>query len=117
MTATVVIVDDHDGFRTTARAVLGGDGFEIVGEAADGRAGIEAVLALAPDVVLLDIDLPDLDGFAVAERLAAAGSTAVVVLTSSRDRSDFGPLLDAASVRGFIAKAELCGDTLRSATA
>src|SRR5881409_571035 len=104
MARTVLIVDDHPSFRASARYMLEADGYEVVGEVADGTSAIEAVRELQPDVVLLDIRLPDVDGFQVAARLAADGAASAVILTSSRDRSDFGPKIDAGPAHGFIAK-------------
>lgn len=112
MPTSVLIVDDHSGFRASARRMLEASGYAVVGEAADGAAAIVAVGELDPDFVLLDVQLPDLDGFAVAERLRALGEEAEVVLTSSRDRSDFGAAVDESPARGFIAKAELSGPAL-----
>lgn len=105
---SVLIVDDHPSFRACARAVLEAEGFDVVGEAADGASAIEAAERLRPDVVLLDVQLPDMDGFAVASELTRAGSSAAVVLTSSRDGADFGPLVAQSGARGFVPKAELC---------
>ena len=79
MGKTVLIVDDHPSFRTSARRMLETDGYEVVGEAADGGSAIDAVRELHPDVVLLDIRLPDVDGFQVAERLAANGAAPAIV--------------------------------------
>jgi DNA-binding NarL/FixJ family response regulator len=104
---TILIVDDHPSFRTSARRMLETDGHEVVGEAADGASAIDAVRELHPDVVLLDIRLPDLDGFQVADRLAANGAAPAIVLTSSRDRSDFAYEIDASPAHGFIPKSEL----------
>ena len=112
MRPTVLIVDDHDGFRESARALLEAEGFAVVGDAADGAAALVAALRLRPDVVLLDVQLPDLDGFAVAERLAALSEPPRVVLISSRDAAAYGPRLDAASACGFLAKRELSGASL-----
>jgi DNA-binding NarL/FixJ family response regulator len=111
---TVVIVDDHAGFRAQARTVLEADGFDVVGEAADGASAVDQVTRLEPDVALVDVQLPDMDGFEVAARLQAAGSTACVVLTSSRDGTDFGSLVEKSGALGFIAKAELSGAALGS---
>jgi DNA-binding NarL/FixJ family response regulator len=109
---TVLIVDDHDGFRESARALLEAEGFAVVGDAADGAAALAAALRLRPDVVLLDVQLPDVDGFAVAERLAALSEPPRVVLISSRDATAYGPRLDAAPACGFLAKRELSGASL-----
>jgi DNA-binding NarL/FixJ family response regulator len=112
VTARVVIVDDHAPFRSLARRLLVAGGFQVVGEAADGAGALAAVRDLAPDVVLLDVQLPDLDGFAVAEALAGEPGAPVVVLISSRALLDYGHRVDASTARGFIAKADLSGETL-----
>jgi DNA-binding NarL/FixJ family response regulator len=109
---TVLIVDDHPSFRGTARALLESEGFEVVGEAADGASAIEAAESLRPDVILLDVYLPDIDGFKVAAKLTRNGTPPAIVLTSSRDARDFGPLVEQSGARGFIAKAELSGASL-----
>ena len=109
MARTVLIVDDHAPFRTLARALLQLEGFEVVGEAADARSALDAVRRLQPSVVLLDIQLPDLDGFEVARRLAQAGDPAAIVLVSSRDLSAYRRRLAESPARGFIAKSDLSG--------
>ena len=109
MTPTLLIVDDHEGFRSFARTLLGAEGFEVAGEAADGEAALAAARELRPDVVLLDVQLPGLDGFEVAERLASGLHAPAVVLTSSRDASDYGSRLTTVPVRGFVPKQELSG--------
>jgi DNA-binding NarL/FixJ family response regulator len=106
---SLLIVDDHDGFRAWARDVLTEEGFDVVGEAGDGRSAIEAARRLRPSVVLLDIQLPDMSGFEVADRLAG---TAAVVLTSSRAAVDYGPLIGRSPAAGFVPKVELSGATL-----
>jgi DNA-binding NarL/FixJ family response regulator len=108
---TVLIVDDHAAFRRSARLVLEADGYEVIGEAEDGRSAVIETESLAPDVVLLDVCLPDVDGFEVASELTGRG-LAVVVLTSSRDGQDFGALITESGARGFIAKTELSGASL-----
>jgi DNA-binding NarL/FixJ family response regulator len=115
---TVLVVDDHAGFRATARRLLEGDGWTVIGEAQDAASALTAVSALRPDVVLLDIGLPGIDGFEVAERLAVAtdGGPAVV-LVSSRDRSAYGGRLAASPAIGFVAKDELDGPGLRALVA
>jgi DNA-binding NarL/FixJ family response regulator len=112
MSRRVVIVDDHPVFRQSARRMLEADGYEVVGEASDGASGIAAVQALKPEVVLLDVQLPDIDGFDVAARLTGAVSAPAVVLTSSRDSADFGPLVSRSGARGFVPKSELSGERL-----
>jgi DNA-binding NarL/FixJ family response regulator len=109
---TVLIVDDHDGFRESARALLESDGFAVVGDAADGAAAIAEVSRLRPEVVLLDVQLPDMDGFTVAERLAADPDPPRVVLISSREATAYGPRVARAPVCGFLAKRELSGAAL-----
>jgi len=113
MPHTVLIVDDHAGFRHAARALLEADGFDVIGESASGNEGLEAVRRLRPDVVLLDVGLPDIDGIEVCGRLSRCPTGGpMVVLTSSRDASDYPPQFENCGARGFIAKAELSGDAL-----
>lgn len=112
MPTSVLIVDDHPSFRASARRMLEASGYAVVGEAADGAAAIAAVGELGPDLVLLDVQLPDLDGFEVAARLRALGEQAEIVLTSSRERCDFGSAIDESPARGFIAKSDLSGPAL-----
>jgi DNA-binding NarL/FixJ family response regulator len=114
MTHSVLIVDDHPSFRASARMLLEAEGFTVVGEAEDGMSGLEAVAALHPDVVLLDVHLPDINGFDVAARLTANGASPAVVLTSSRDVEDLGSLAGRDGVRGFIPKSELSGPALEA---
>jgi DNA-binding NarL/FixJ family response regulator len=107
-----LIVDDHPTFRATARQLLQTEGFEVVGEAEDGASALESVERLSPDVVLLDVQLPDMDGFEIARRLCGDGNTVAVVLTSSRDAAEYGSLVRVCGARGFIPKAELSGGRL-----
>jgi DNA-binding NarL/FixJ family response regulator len=109
---TVLIVDDHPDFRAFARALLEAGGFEVVGEADDGASALAAARELRPALVLLDVQLPDSDGFAVCERLVAEAAPPAVVLTSSRDAASYRRRLGTSSARGFIAKAELSGPGL-----
>lgn len=110
----VLIVDDHPSFRASARVLLEAEGYEVVGEAADGAEALTAATELQPDLVLLDVCLPDADGFAVAEQLAELAGSPEVILTSSRDGTDYGKCVAASSARGFVPKAELSGAVLTS---
>lgn len=113
MARSVLIVDDHPAFRASARALLVADGFRVVGEAPDGSSALAAVAELRPWLVLLDIQLPDLDGFAVCEALQAAYEhPPLVVLTSSREAGVFRRRLAASAALGFVAKADLTGQAL-----
>jgi DNA-binding NarL/FixJ family response regulator len=112
MAHTILIVDDHPSFRATARRLLEADGFDVVGEAADGQSALDAVRELRPEIVLLDVQLPDLDGFEVATRLTNGGGGPAVVLTSSRDAADVEPYAAASGARGFVPKSELSGEAL-----
>jgi DNA-binding NarL/FixJ family response regulator len=112
MRPTVLIVDDHAAFRASARALLQAEGFEVVGEAGDGAGALAAVAVLRPQIVLLDIQLPDLDGLTVAEQLAGTPDAPAVVLISSRDAAAYGPRLQATPARGFIPKSGLSGEAL-----
>lgn len=117
MPPTVLIVDDHAGFRRAARAILEAEGFDVVGESATGTEALAAVERLRPALVLLDICLPDLDGIEVAGRLTSADRSLAVVLTSSRDACDYQPHLERSGARGFIPKAELSGAAVAAITA
>jgi DNA-binding NarL/FixJ family response regulator len=109
---TVVIADDHADFRVSARALLEAEGFSVIGEAADGAGALAAAARLRPDVLVLDVGLPDLDGFAVAERLAAEPGPPRVVLVSIREAAAYGGRLRGAAACGFIPKRELSGAAL-----
>jgi DNA-binding NarL/FixJ family response regulator len=109
MASTVLIVDDHAGFRMSARRILEADGYEVVGEACDGRSAVAEARRLAPRIVLLDVVLPDVPGFDVAAELARLPTPPAVVLTSSHDSEDFGDSVPASSARGFVPKGELSG--------
>jgi DNA-binding NarL/FixJ family response regulator len=112
--ASIVIVDDDPRFRGIARRLLESEGFEVVGEAADGREAISVSRELDPDVVLLDVQLPDIDGIEVAAQISAAGARPAVVLTSTRDESDFGPELRESGARGFVPKDEISAERITS---
>ena len=111
MRKRVLIVDDHQPFRAVARQLLERAGYIVTGEAADAAEALAAVAADAPDAVLLDVQLPDRDGFAVARELAAADGP-IVVLVSSRDADDYGRRVAACGARGFIPKSKLSAATV-----
>jgi DNA-binding NarL/FixJ family response regulator len=108
----VLIVDDHPSFRASARAILEADGFDVVGEVADGSSALEATRRLEPDILLLDVQLPDTNGFDLCAFICEVGPQLHVVLVSSRDASDYGGLIEQSGARGFIPKAELSGSAL-----
>lgn len=110
----VVIVDDHSGFRRLARRLLERMGYRVVGEAGTGAEALHEVRRLRPDIVLLDIQLPDLDGLAVAASLGASQPCPAVVLVSTRDAVDYGPRLGSSGAVGFIEKADLTADSLKA---
>jgi DNA-binding NarL/FixJ family response regulator len=112
MARTVLVIDDHAGFRAIARTILEAAGYDVVAEAADGASGLAAAARLMPDVALVDIQLPDMDGFEVTRRLIEAGSGPAIVLVSSRDRLDFGNLVESSGAMGFVPKAEISAESL-----
>jgi DNA-binding NarL/FixJ family response regulator len=112
MRPSVLIVDDHADFRRSAGALLAAEGFNVVGEASHGAEAIEAIARLQPQIVLLDIQLPVLDGLSVAEQLAAGADPPAVVLISSRDAAAYGARLQRVPARGFIQKNELSGEAI-----
>jgi DNA-binding NarL/FixJ family response regulator len=108
----VLIVDDHSSFRRAARRLLEDEGYEVVGEAENAAAALAVAKQTRPELVLLDVQLPDLDGFELTERLIALDPTVQIVLTSSRDEEDYGQYVGSSAARGFVPKAELSGATL-----
>lgn len=111
---TVLIVDDHAEFRARTRTLLEAEGFAVVGEAADGASGIEAARGLSPDVVLLDVGLPDIDGFEVARQLPADGRSPTIILISTRPMTDYPWQVADSGASGFIAKEDLSGPAIRA---
>ena len=114
MNTTVLIVDDHETFRSFARALLESEGFDVVGEAEDGTSGVALVERLGPDLVVLDVQLPDISGFEVLAKVRADGDPTPVVLTSSRDAASYGDQVGSSGAVGFIPKGELSGQAIRA---
>ena len=111
---TIVIVDDDPRFRGIARRLLESEGFAVIGEASDGREALSVTRELEPDILLLDVQLPDLDGIEVATQLSAGGDGPAIVLTSTRDESDFGPQVEQSGARGFVPKDEISAERITS---
>lgn len=112
MSKTVLIVDDHPSFRASARRLLEAAGYEVIGEAADGKGAIAALKDLRPDVVLLDVQLPDVSGIDLSARVTGQDNAPSVVLVSSREASDYGSALTCCGARGFLSKGDLSGNAL-----
>jgi DNA-binding NarL/FixJ family response regulator len=110
----VLVVDDHPAFRALARTYLTQQGFDVAGEAADGPAALDLAAFIRPEIVLLDVQLPGMDGFEVARRLNAGDLPPTVVLVSTRDARDYGPRIAESGAAGFLTKSRLSGDTLRA---
>jgi CheY-like chemotaxis protein len=103
----VLVVDDHAGFREMARALAVSGGLDVVAEAGDGATALTLCRQHRPDLVLLDIGLPDLDGFDVRRRILDAVDPPVVLLTSSRDAASYGARLTGPEPIPFVPKDEL----------
>ena len=112
MARTVVIVDDHAGFRAQAGEMLAAAGYEVVGSCPDGHSALAAIAALRPDVVLLDVQLPDIDGFAVTERVDPGPGGPVVVLVSTREAADYGTRIGRSGAAGFISTLDLSAQAI-----
>jgi DNA-binding response OmpR family regulator len=108
----IVIVDDDPSFLATVRVLLEAEGFVVAGEALNGLDGVAAATELDPDLVLVDVTLPDIDGFEVVERLADGERAPPVVLTSIRSAVDFGNLIETSRARAFIPKSDITGEAL-----
>jgi two-component system response regulator EvgA len=107
MGASILIVDDHSGFRAQARRLLESEGYRVIGEAGDCTSGLEAARTLQPQLALVDVYLPDGDGFDLTTRLAALADPPRVILTSSRDGAEFVSCASAAGACGFVPKSAL----------
>jgi DNA-binding NarL/FixJ family response regulator len=112
---TVLIVDDHAAFRALAREVLAGAGFDVVAEAPNGESALAAAARINPEIVVLDVQLPGINGFEVARRLLASSSPPAIVLVSTAEAVDYGRRIGESGAVGFITKSNLSGDTLHAA--
>jgi DNA-binding NarL/FixJ family response regulator len=112
--STILIIDDDPRFRMQAGELLEADGFTVIGQAVDGASGLEAARSLHPDYVLIDIGLPDVQGFDVAQDLAVDGPPPLVVLTSSRDARAYGRRLAKVDCLGFLPKERVSGAAIRA---
>jgi DNA-binding NarL/FixJ family response regulator len=117
MPCSVLIVDDHSGFRTRAQALLVAAGYEVLGEAPDGKAGVAMARDLSPEVILLDVQLPDITGFEVARQVRSQPDPPAIVLISSREASDYGSRIGRSGAVGFISKNQLSAQTLSAVLA
>ena len=114
MPCRVLIVDDHPGFRTQARVLLAAAGYEVVGAAPDGESGVTIARDLSPEVVLLDVQLPDISGCEVLRLVRDEPDPPAVILISSRDASDYGSRIVRSGALGFISKSDLSAQTRRA---
>jgi CheY-like chemotaxis protein len=110
----ILIVDDRPRFRAVAAELLAMRGFEVQDEAADGEQALAAVAGRCPDGILLDINLPGPDGFAVAESLATACTGARIVLTSADIEHIPAEVMKTCAAIAFVAKKELAVADLRT---
>ena len=105
MTVKVLIVDDNEAFLLAAREVVAAtEGFEVVGEAESGEDSLEAARSLHPDLVLMDVQLPGMDGLDASRRIRSELADVVVFLLSTYDRADFESRMGSSRANAFIAK-------------
>jgi DNA-binding NarL/FixJ family response regulator len=114
MLPSLLIVDDHDGFRSVVRDLLSSEGFDVTGDVSDGEAALAFVESQHPDVVLLDVQLPGMDGFEIARRIAELDHPPQVVLTSTRSATSYSERLASCPAKGFIPKQDVSGSTLNA---
>ena len=117
MTVRVIIVDDQAPFRMAARLVVEStEGFDVVGEAESGEASIELAKEVDPDLVLMDVNLPGINGLeATRSILGEADHRVVILLLSTYEESEFGSQIAESGAAGFISKSAFEPDGLREA--
>ena len=113
MRETVVIVDDNEAFRERTRTLLDAEGYLVIGDAGDGAGGLRLLRELKPDLALLDVQLPDTDGFTLAERARAPDGNTSIIIISTREAQDYAGSVARCGALGFVSKSELCGGALR----
>ena len=116
MGPSILIVDDHAGFRRHARRLLECEGYEVVGEADDCMSGLDAAREIEPELVLVDVYLPDADGFELADRLRGLPVPPLVVMTSSRDGAELAKCVEECGASGFVPKSELSREAIEALT-
>lgn len=107
----VFLADDHEAVLRATTALLGPD-FEVVGTAMDGQSLIEATLRLKPDLLIVDISMPVLNGIEAIRRLRDAGSTAKVVFLTVHDDQDFAQAAISAGASGYVIKPRMATDLI-----
>lgn len=112
MRRSVLVIDDNPAFREALRQLLARGGFVVIAEAENGREGIRQAGAHRPDIAIVDVQLPDIDGFEVAGEIGGLGLNVQVILTSSLDGADLGALVIDSPAEGFIPKAELSSSAI-----
>jgi DNA-binding NarL/FixJ family response regulator len=117
MTVRVLIVDDQEPFRLAARMVVDAtDGFEVVGEAETGEASVEMAGELTPDLVLMDVNLPGINGLdATRQILAHQADSVIVLLLSTYEEEEYAPRAAECGAAAYIPKAVFGPDRLESA--
>jgi DNA-binding NarL/FixJ family response regulator len=111
---TVLVVDDQAPFRTAAKAVLRrAEGFELVGEAGSGTEAVELVGTLQPELVLMDINMPEMNGVEATRRIVAERPSTVVFLCSTYDASDLPADAPTSGARAYVHKEHLSPAALR----
>ena len=119
MAVRVLIVDDQEPFRLAARMVVEAtEGFQVVGEAESGEEGVELAAGLSPDLVLMDVNLPGIDGLEATRRiLAQAGGAVAVLLLSTYEEEEYAPQATRSGASAYIPKSSFGPDRLSEAWA